>query len=135
MIRHYGLPPGVVNVLLEYVLLKYDYKLPRNLVEKIAGHWKRLGISSVEEAFEQAKKEEWEMKKKKQPRSSHTQKSRKKPEKLPHTLQMQMEQSRRENENKGTKEEWADQQEQIRARLRLMNEPFVSGTKEKENTP
>ena len=54
LIRHYGLPPGVVNVLLEYVLLKYDYKLPRNLVEKIAGHWKRLGISTVEEAVEQA---------------------------------------------------------------------------------
>lgn len=135
LIHHYGLPPGVVNVLLEYVLLKYDYKLPRNLVEKIAGHWKRLGISSVKEAFEQAKKEEWETKKKKQPRSSYNQNTRKKPEKLPQTLQMQMEQSGRANANKETKEEWVDQQEQIRAKLRLMNERFAAGNKEKENTP
>jgi replication initiation and membrane attachment protein len=136
LIRHYGLPPGVVNVLLEYVLLKYDYKLPRNLVEKIAGHWKRLGISTVEEAVEQAKKEEWETKRKKQqPRSFHPKSPRNKPEALPRTLQMQMEQSKRSKSEQEAKDEWADQQEQIRAKLRLMNERFVAGNKEKKNTP
>ena len=62
LVRQYGLPPEVINVLLEYVLLKYDYKLPRNLVEKIAGHWKRLGIETIQDALKQARKEIWETK-------------------------------------------------------------------------
>ena len=53
--HNFKLPNEVINVLLEYVLLKYDYKLPRNLVEKIAAHWKRLGIKTAKEAFIQAK--------------------------------------------------------------------------------
>ncbi|MBA4601638.1 DnaD domain protein [Thermoactinomyces mirandus] len=129
LIHQYGLPSGVVNVLLEYVLLKYDYKLPRKLVEKIAGQWKRLGIESVEGALEQAKKEEWEMKKKKTRSSSKT--TAKKPEKLPHVLQMQMEQSD-QSAKPESKEDWSDQQAQIRAKLRLMNERFIANKKGKE---
>ncbi|MGA8942597.1 MAG: DnaD domain protein [Thermoactinomyces sp.] len=127
LIHEYGLPSGVVNVLLEYVLLKYDYKLPRKLVEKIAGQWKRLGIESVEEAQEQAKKEEWETKKKKTRFSSKT--GAKKPEKLPHALQMQIEQPASQPDSK---EDWSDQQAQIRAKLRLMNERFIANKKGKE---
>lgn len=53
----YQLPSGVVNVLIEYIMLTNEYKLPKNLTEKIAGHWKRLKIKTVNEAQNVAKKE------------------------------------------------------------------------------
>lgn len=66
LIQQYGLSHGVVNVLLEYVLYSQDFKLPRPLVEKIAGHWARKNIRTVEEAREMARKElNWEWKKQK----------------------------------------------------------------------
>ncbi len=57
LLYEYKLPTGIVNVLIEYVMLSNDYKLPKKLIEKIAGHWKRLKINTVEEALEVAKKE------------------------------------------------------------------------------
>ncbi|NGP45013.1 hypothetical protein G4V62_08595 [Bacillaceae bacterium SIJ1] len=51
------LTPGVVNVLLYYVMLKSDMKLNRGYVEKIAGHWSRKHISTVREAMTLAKEE------------------------------------------------------------------------------
>ena len=52
----YKLKPGVVNVLVDYVLKTNDNKLTRNLVETIAGQWARKKIETVEEAMEIAKK-------------------------------------------------------------------------------
>lgn len=49
--------PGVVNVLIYYVLLKTNMKLSRAYVEKIASHWARLGIKTVKDAVDVAKKE------------------------------------------------------------------------------
>jgi len=49
--------PGVVNVLIQYVLLKTDMKLTKGYVEKIASHWARKKIKTVKEAMELAKKE------------------------------------------------------------------------------
>jgi replication initiation and membrane attachment protein len=129
LIRHYALPYGVINVLLEYVLLKYDYKLPRKLVEKIAGQWKRLGIQTVEEALEQARKEAWEPKKKKA-----RAKTLLKPEKLPQALKMQMERDSTQTGEPEKREDMEEKQAQIRAKLRLMNERF-SARKERENAP
>jgi replication initiation and membrane attachment protein len=51
------LPPGVVNVLIDYVLRVNDNKLNKNFIETIAGQWKRLNIKTVEEAMHQAEKE------------------------------------------------------------------------------
>jgi replication initiation and membrane attachment protein len=51
------LTPGVVNVLIDYVLRINDNKLNKNFVETIAGQWKRLNIKTVEEAMRQAEKE------------------------------------------------------------------------------
>ncbi|HHT38682.1 MAG TPA: hypothetical protein GXZ95_04635 [Mollicutes bacterium] len=51
------LPPGVVNVLIDYVLKINDNKLNKNFVETIAGQWKRLNIKTVTEAMKQAEKE------------------------------------------------------------------------------
>lgn len=49
--------PGVVNVLIDYVLRINDNKLTKNFIESIAGQWKRLNIKTVEEAMKQAEKE------------------------------------------------------------------------------
>lgn len=57
LLQDYKLPFEVVNVLIEYIMLTNEYKLPKKLTEKIAGHWKRLKIKTVEEALEVAKKE------------------------------------------------------------------------------
>lgn len=53
----YKLKPGVVNVLIDYVLNVNERKLTRGLVETLAGEWQRLGIETVEEAMNTAEKE------------------------------------------------------------------------------
>ncbi|WP_158077253.1 replication initiation and membrane attachment family protein [Caenibacillus caldisaponilyticus] len=62
------LPPGVVNVLLHYVMTTNDYKLVKNYVQKIAAHWARKKIKTVRAAMELAKEEhkkyqEWHLEK------------------------------------------------------------------------
>jgi replication initiation and membrane attachment protein len=62
--------PGVVNVLIQYVLLKTDMKLTKSYIDKIASHWARKKVTTVQEAMELAKKEhrqyiEWAENKKK----------------------------------------------------------------------
>ncbi|MCC3647413.1 replication initiation and membrane attachment family protein [Cytobacillus oceanisediminis] len=49
--------PGVINVLIQYVMLKTDMKLTKGYVEKIAGHWARKKIKTPQAAIELAKKE------------------------------------------------------------------------------
>lgn len=57
LLYEYQLLPAVTNVLLEYIMLTNEYKLPRNLIEKIAGHWKRLKLTTAAQAMDAAKKE------------------------------------------------------------------------------
>lgn len=57
LIINYGLKPGVVNVLIDYILKTNNNKLTRNLAETIAGQWKRLNIETVDEAMRVAEKE------------------------------------------------------------------------------
>jgi len=57
LLYEYDLYPGVVNTLIEYVLFTNEYKLPKNLVTKVAAHWKRLKIKTVKQAQDLAKKE------------------------------------------------------------------------------
>jgi replication initiation and membrane attachment protein len=49
--------PGVVNVLLYFVLLRSNMKLTKGFIEKIAGHWARKGVKTVLDAMELAKSE------------------------------------------------------------------------------
>ena len=51
------LPPGVVNVLIDYVLKTNNKKLSKEYIETIAGQWKRLNIETVKEAMDIARKE------------------------------------------------------------------------------
>ncbi|MCI9110651.1 MAG: hypothetical protein HFH47_02420 [Bacilli bacterium] len=53
----YELNPGVVNVLIDYVLKINNNKLTKNFVLTIAAQWKRSNIITVEEAMKICKKE------------------------------------------------------------------------------
>ena len=53
-----SLNPGVVNVLIDYVLRINNNKLTRNFIDTIAGQWKRNKIETVEEAMDLASKEQ-----------------------------------------------------------------------------
>jgi len=57
------LNPGVVNVLIAYVLKINHEQLKKSYVETIAGQWKRLNIETVEEAMKITEKEHKKMKK------------------------------------------------------------------------
>lgn len=57
MIFKYGFPPGVVNVLLQFVLIRAKMKLNKNYVHKIAAHWQRENIQTVVQAIEISRKE------------------------------------------------------------------------------
>jgi len=57
------LNPGVVNVLIAYVLKINNEQLKRSYVETIAGQWKRLNIETVEEAMKITEKEHKKLKK------------------------------------------------------------------------
>lgn len=52
-----NLNPGVINVLLDYVLKINNNKLTKAFVEAIATQWSRSGVETVEGAMEVAKKE------------------------------------------------------------------------------
>jgi len=53
----YELFPGVVNVLIDYVLKINNNKLTKNFILTIASQWKRSNIKTVNEAMEICKKE------------------------------------------------------------------------------
>ena len=58
------LNPGVVNVLISYVLKVNNEQLTKSYVETIAGQWKRLNIETVEDAMNVTQKEYAKLKKK-----------------------------------------------------------------------
>lgn len=57
LIVKHEMPVGVVNVLIEYVMLSTDMKLPRKYVERIADHWMRKSLKTAKDAMELARKE------------------------------------------------------------------------------
>ena len=57
LIVQHGMPVGVVNALLEYVMLTTDMKLPKKYVETIADHWVRKNLKTAKEAIELARQE------------------------------------------------------------------------------
>ncbi len=57
------LNPGVVNVLIAYVLKINNEQLKKSYVETIAGQWKRLNIETVEEAMRITEKEHKKLRK------------------------------------------------------------------------
>ena len=57
LLLDYGLTPGVVNVLIDYVLRINNNKLTKNFILTIASQWKRSNIKTVNEAMDICKKE------------------------------------------------------------------------------
>ncbi|MFF5994352.1 DnaD domain protein [Lysinibacillus sp. KU-BSD001] len=57
LIMKHNMPIGVVNVLLEYVMLTTDMRLPTKYVEKIADHWIRKNLKTAKEAMDLARQE------------------------------------------------------------------------------
>ena len=55
--------PGVINVLIDYVLKVNNKKLNKDYVEAIAGQWKRLKVETVVDAMEVCRKEHKKFKK------------------------------------------------------------------------
>ncbi|MBB6448208.1 replication initiation and membrane attachment protein [Geomicrobium halophilum] len=62
------LPPGVANVLIDYMMRVNDRKLDAALVHKIASHWSRKKLKTVEDAMELARREHKERQQAKQPK-------------------------------------------------------------------
>jgi replication initiation and membrane attachment protein len=98
LVTEYQLPSPVINVLIEYVMLTQQYKLPKALVEKIAGHWKRLKLATAHDALELAKKEhqiykQWSGRNNKETRSADNKKAKSpiKKDKLPKWVEEQLE--------------------------------------------
>ncbi|CAM3156356.1 DnaD domain protein [Filibacter tadaridae] len=57
LIHTHGLPAGVVNVLLQYVLLRNDMKIVNKFVERIASHWMAKEIETAKAALDISRKE------------------------------------------------------------------------------
>lgn len=137
LVHQYQLPFGVINVLLEYVLLKYNYRLPRNLTEKIAGHWKRMGIQTAEAAMVQAKKDDWDTKKKSSSTGSGSYRKNVKKESkpLPKAVaqQLEMKKTKPEAPREYTRDEIAKKKAQIEAKIKMLYETPIERDTEKEN--
>ncbi len=63
LLNDFKLNPGVVNVLIDYVLKINNKKLNRAFIETIASQWKRLNVETVDEAMKAAEKEHKKIKK------------------------------------------------------------------------
>ncbi|TFE00955.1 replication initiation and membrane attachment family protein [Jeotgalibacillus salarius] len=57
LIHEKKLPDEVVNVLIQFVLLRTNMKLTKGFTEQIASQWVRIGIETAEQAMAEAKKE------------------------------------------------------------------------------
>ncbi|RSL32978.1 helicase DnaB [Salibacterium salarium] len=66
----YQLQPGVVNVLIDYVMKMNNMKLNQNFVQKIAGQWSRKQVYTVDDAMQLAKREYQDKKKRTQEEAS-----------------------------------------------------------------
>ena len=71
LIIDYELTPGVVNVLVDYVLKIKNSRLDKSYIETIASQWRRLNIKTVEEAVDVAQKEYRKFKKRKEEKNNN----------------------------------------------------------------
>lgn len=114
LVANHDMPVGVVNVLLEYVMITTDMKLPQKYVERIADHWMRKNIKTAKEAMELARKERDQYNKWKQENEkkvqNYTKKNQRKEEKVPDWFYNR-------NESQTNEEESSVDFEQVRQRM------------------
>ena len=99
------LNPGIVNVLLSYVLKVNNQRLNKSYIETIVGQWKRLKVETVEDAMHLTEKEHKKIKKmmeSKKEKKSIYYKQKNKEESLPEWFDKEME---KENISKEEQEE------------------------------
>ena len=63
LMKKQKMKPGVVNVLISYVLKVNNNKFTRSYVETVAAQWCRMNIETVEDAMKVAEKEHRKIKK------------------------------------------------------------------------
>lgn len=80
---NYKMKPGVVNVLISYVLKVNNQKFTKNYVDTVASQWSRLNIETVEEAMRVAEKEHNKIKKMLEKNNKPKEPTSTKQEKLP----------------------------------------------------
>lgn len=133
--QKYDLVPQVVNVLIDYVMIKYNRKLTWSLVDKIAAHWVRAQVKTMEQAIEIAKNEQWDPPSKVGSTSKSTKAKRMKSS-LPKAVAKQLEQEQK-NETASTMspEELEQRKMMIQAKMRQMNERLSNRGLGKEQTP
>ena len=83
LIINYKMKPGVVNVLISYVLKVNNQKFTRSYVETVASQWSRLNIETVDEAMRVAEKEHKKRKKLTEKKTETQKKEISKEESLP----------------------------------------------------
>ncbi|POA01675.1 helicase DnaB [Staphylococcus massiliensis CCUG 55927] len=87
LIEREKLPFGVINILLQYVMLKNDYTINRSYVEEIASSWKKKGLLNAEQAYEHSKNIQESQQKRKASKAKSSQKQIVSKEKTPKWLQ------------------------------------------------
>ena len=83
LIIKFKMKPGVVNVLISYVLKVNNQKFTRSYVETVASQWCRLNIETVDEAMRVAEKEHKKIKKLTEKKTNVDKKVIKKEESVP----------------------------------------------------
>lgn len=71
LITREQLPFGVINMLLQYVMLKNDMQLPKTYIQEIASNWKKKELQSAEEAYHHVKAMKKAEKERKQKQQSY----------------------------------------------------------------
>ncbi|WP_017379896.1 replication initiation and membrane attachment family protein [Paenisporosarcina sp. TG-14] len=119
----YGFPPAVINVLLQFVLIRAKMKLNKNYVHKIAAHWQRENIQTAEQAIEISRKEhdqyvDWQNTEKTAKTPSYKRKNTQRDEKVPDWFYKAKEtrSSRQTVENEVT-EDWEEKKQQLLKKL------------------
>lgn len=79
------LNPGVVNVLISYILKVNNEQLTKSYVETVAGQWKRLNIETVEDAMKITEKEHKKLKKMFDTKKNNKETTKKEPKKTDDT--------------------------------------------------
>ena len=80
---NFKMKPGVVNVLIAYVLKVNNQKFTRSYIETVASQWSRLNIETVEDAMRVAEKEHKKIKKLTERKNTQNDSKLKKEEPLP----------------------------------------------------
>lgn len=128
LLENYQLPSGVVNVLLEYVMITNNRQLPKELIYKIAGHWKRSSISTVKEAQQQARQMYMERKQASATRTPRkgtgsatapAKRNQVRKDDVPEHIRKQLERQKKEADQPTATEQSGDQKEYERKKQRL----------------